>query len=55
MMAKEDINSANGCDEVDMNDANVEKLKTWIVRCECMVDELEDLRVLVAEQVQQNS
>ena len=28
MMAKEDINSANGCDEVDMNDANVEKLKT---------------------------
>ena len=26
MMAKEDINSANGCDEVGMSDANVEDL-----------------------------
>ena len=26
MMAKEDINSADGCDEVGMSDANVEDL-----------------------------
>ena len=26
MMVKEDINSANGCDEVDLSDANVEYL-----------------------------